>query len=114
VRIGLASDHIGFEHKEGLKARTTRQGHSAEQLSAGLAGRAGSHGITDRLASAIRRGRAERGVLIGSATIGASALATKQRGVRAAVCHDLYPARACEMATGKTYAGDSEGNAGVC
>ena len=27
MRIGLASDHVGFEHKERLKARVIRQGH---------------------------------------------------------------------------------------
>jgi len=30
VRIGLASDQLGFEHKERLKARVIRQGHAAE------------------------------------------------------------------------------------
>ena len=38
MRIGLASDHVGFEHKERLKARFARQGHTAEDLSAEQAG----------------------------------------------------------------------------
>ena len=91
MRIGLASDHLGFEHKERLKARVTRQGYTAEDLSAEQAGE--YHAITDQLASAIRRGRLERGVLICSGAIGASVLANKQRGVRAALCHDLYSAQ---------------------
>jgi len=45
VRIGLASDHIGFELK---------QGHATDDLSAGQAGQAGYHAITDQLASVIR------------------------------------------------------------
>ena len=32
MRIGLASDHVGFEPKERLKARVARQGHTAEDL----------------------------------------------------------------------------------
>jgi AraC-like DNA-binding protein len=55
VRIGLACDQLGFEHKERLKARVTRQGHAAEDLSAEQAGE--YRAITDQLASAIRRGR---------------------------------------------------------
>jgi len=91
VRIGLASDQLGFEHKERLKARVTRQGHAAEDRSAEQAGE--YRAITDQLASAIGRRRLERGVLICSRAIGASVLANKQRGARAALCHDLYSAQ---------------------
>ena len=67
VRIGLASDQLGFEHRERLKAGVTRQGHAAEDLSAEQAGE--YRAITDQLASAIRRGRLERGVLEGNEKI---------------------------------------------
>jgi hypothetical protein len=68
VRIGLASDHIGLEHKEDLKAWTTRRGHATEDPSARRAAQGEYH----------------------------------------------YRARACETGTGKMFAGDLEGNAGVC
>ena len=91
MRIGLASDQLRFEHKGPLKARVTRQGHAGEDLSAEQAGEYPA--ITDQLASAIRRGYLERGGLIRSGAKGASVLANKQRGVRPALCHDLYSAQ---------------------
>ena len=72
MRIGLASDHVGLEQKESLKAKVTWQGHTAEDLSAEQAGE--YHVIKDQLASDIRRGRVERGMLICSGAIGASAV----------------------------------------
>jgi ribose 5-phosphate isomerase RpiB len=60
VRIRLASDQLGFEHKERLKARVTQQGHAAEDLSAEQAGE--YRAVTDQLASAIRRGCLESSV----------------------------------------------------
>ena len=90
MRIGLASDQLGFEHTERLKAGVIRQGNTAEDLSTEQAG--AYRAITDQLASAIRRGCLERGVLICSGAIGASVLANKQRAVRAALCHDFVVA----------------------
>ncbi len=39
---------------------------------------------------AIRRGEAERGVLVCGSGVGASIAASKIRGIRAAICHDAY------------------------
>ena len=61
MRIGLASDHVEFEHRESLKAMVTR-GHTVEDLPAERVGE--WHATTDQLASAIPRGRLERGVVI--------------------------------------------------
>lgn len=41
---------------------------------------------------AIRRGDAERGVLVCGSGVGASVAASKIRGIRAAICHDAYSA----------------------
>ena len=92
MRIGLGSDHIGFECKERLKTRLIGRGHAVEDLS-GNAPPGKYYGVTEQVASAIQGGRADRGVLICSSAIGASVLANKHRGVRAALCHDLYSAQ---------------------
>ena len=42
---------------------------------------------------AIQRGEAERGIVICGSGVGASIAANKMRGIRAAVCHDIYSAR---------------------
>ena len=93
MRIGLGSDEIGFECKELLKARFSGQGHAAEDVSTGDLRRTDYQSIANELASAIYTGRVERGVLICSRAIGASVMANKHPGVRAALCHDLNSAR---------------------
>jgi ribose 5-phosphate isomerase B len=93
VRIGLGSDGIGLECKERLKARFAGQGHSAQDVCAADPCGSDYQNITDQLSSALYTGRVERGVLICSRAIGASVMANKNPGVRAALCHDLNSAR---------------------
>ena len=93
MRIGLGSDGIGFECKERLKARFAGQGHSAQDVCAADPCGSDYQNITDQLSSALYTGRVERGVLICSRAIGASVMANKNPGVRAALCHDLNSAR---------------------
>ncbi len=94
MRIGLGSDRIGLECKERLRARFAGQGHSAEEVCpANGCGGEDYQSITDQLSSAVYTGRVERGVLICARAIGASVLANKHPGVRAALCHDLHSAR---------------------
>jgi RpiB/LacA/LacB family sugar-phosphate isomerase len=94
VRIGLASDRIGLECKERLKTRFAAQGHSGEEVCpANVSAGDDYQSITDQLSSAVYTGRVERGVLICSRAIGASVLANKHPGVRAALCQDLHLAR---------------------
>ena len=93
MRIGLGSDGIGFECKERLKARFAGQGHSAQDVCTANPCGSDYQNITDQLSSALYTGRVERGVLICSRAIGASVMANKNPGVRAALCHDLNSAR---------------------
>jgi ribose 5-phosphate isomerase B len=43
----------------------------------------------------IRRGEAERGVMVCGTGVGAAIAANKHAGIRAAVCHDVYSAHQC-------------------
>lgn len=91
--MGLGSDQTGFGLEERLKTRFAAQGHAAEDVSSGDPRKGNCLKIADRLASSIYAGRVERGLLICSGAIGASAVANKRPGVRAALCHELYSAR---------------------
>ena len=93
MRIGIGSDRSGFEFKELLKARFGVQSHSVEDVCAPDFPPSSYHTATDRLASAIGRGRVKRGVLICSSAIGASIAANKHPRVRAAICHELHSAQ---------------------
>ena len=75
MRIGFGSDQLGSECKEHLKNRFVQWGHIAEDVSAANPGKDDCRSVTDHLASAIRRRRVERGVLICSRAIGASVMA---------------------------------------
>jgi len=69
------------------------EGHEAVDL--GVATDADRVDYPDRaleLGLAIRRGEAERGVLVCGSGVGASIAASKLRGIRAAICHDSYSA----------------------
>jgi RpiB/LacA/LacB family sugar-phosphate isomerase len=88
VRIGFGSDEAGVESKERLKARFCGIGHAIDDVSKWDPHSGDYQGIADQLATAIYAGRVERGVLICFRAIGASMMANKQPGVRAALCHD--------------------------
>jgi ribose 5-phosphate isomerase B len=47
------------------------------------------------LCGLIRRGEAERGVMVCGTGVGAAIAANKHAGIRAAVCHDVYSAHQC-------------------
>ena len=93
MRIGIGSDRSGIDFKETLKARFRGQRHTVEDVCASDIAQASYHTATDRLASAIGRGRVERAVLICSGAISASIVANKHPRVRAASCHELRSAQ---------------------
>ena len=93
MQIGLGSDEIGFECKQRLRATVSGHGHAIEAVSTPDSSRSDIYSLVDRLASGIYAGRFERAVLVCASAIGASVLANRQPGVRAALCHDLYSAR---------------------
>jgi ribose 5-phosphate isomerase B len=93
VRIAIGADHAGFVLKEHLKSTMQRLGHAVED-----------HGTHDEtavdyppicisVARAVAEGRADRGVVLGGSGQGEQIAANKVRGVRAALCNDLYTAR---------------------
>ena len=93
MRIGIGSDCSGGDLKETLKARFRGQGHTVEDVCTSDLAQGSYHPATDRLGSAIGRGRVERAVLICSGAIGASITANKHPRVRAAFCHEQRSVR---------------------
>ena len=90
--IAIAADHAGFELKELLKAELAAGGYKPLDL-----GTAGPESVdypdfADKLAAALKDGRALRGVLVCGTGIGISIAANRHRHIRAAVCHDIYSA----------------------
>lgn len=94
MKIILGSDHAGYDLKELCKAHLLQSGEH-EVKDVGVFSRESSDypKIAKEVAAAVSRGEYERGVLICGSGIGMSITANRFRGVRAALCQDLYSAK---------------------
>jgi ribose 5-phosphate isomerase B len=95
--IAIAADHAGFELKELLKAELAAGGYQPLDL-----GTAGPESVdypdfADKLAAALKEGRARRGILVCGTGIGISIAANRHRHIRAAVCHDGTSAKLARL-----------------
>jgi ribose 5-phosphate isomerase B len=93
VRIAIGADHAGFLLKEHLKATLERLGHAVDDHGTGSEAPIDYPPICVAVASAVADGRAERGIVLGGSGQGEQMAANKVRGIRAALCNDLYTAR---------------------
>ncbi|HEX3718974.1 MAG TPA: RpiB/LacA/LacB family sugar-phosphate isomerase [Verrucomicrobiae bacterium] len=94
MRIGIATDHGGFELKEKLAARLREAGHTVVDF--------GAHKLTPDddypdfvtpLGQAVVAGKLDRGVAVCGSGVGASVCLNKIRGVRACLIEDHFSAR---------------------
>jgi ribose 5-phosphate isomerase B len=89
----VASDHAGFELKEKLKAALARLGVAFEDLGPASAESVDYPDYARRVAAAVSRGEAQRGLLICGTGQGMAMTANRYRGVRAALPWDEATAR---------------------
>lgn len=95
--IALAADHGGYELKALLVKDLTDAGIAVVDLGTNAADSVDYPDYADRLAAALKDGRAARGVLICGTGIGISIAANRHRHIRAALCHDETTARLCRQ-----------------
>ena len=93
MRIGMGSDHTGFELKRELKAYLENKGHTVTDYGTHTAERCDSQVYGEVVANAIVRGDEDCGILICGTGVGISLAANKVRGIRAAVCSEPYTAK---------------------
>lgn len=93
MRVAIGADHAGFELKRDLSAALAQQGHELLDLGTHSAAPVDYPDTAEAVASAIRNGQVDRGVLVCGSGAGVAVAASKFPGVRAAVCHDCYSAR---------------------
>jgi ribose 5-phosphate isomerase B len=93
MRIAIGADHAGFLLKEHLKGTLTKLGHQIDDLGTHSEASVDYPPICAAVARAVVSGRADRGVVLGGSGQGEQIAANKVRGVRAALCNDLYTAR---------------------
>lgn len=93
MRIAIGADHAGFALKQHLAAALARLGHQVDDLGTHSEEPVDYPHICARVARAVIESRAERGVVVGGSGQGEQIAANKIRGIRAALCNDLYTAR---------------------
>lgn len=94
MKIVIGSDHAGFGLKEACKRFLESSGtHQVHDV--GVFSRESSDypKIAHRVAHAVSQGEYPRGVLICGSGLGMSMVANRYRGVRAALCHNIYSAK---------------------
>lgn len=92
-RIAIGSDHAGFELKHHLVEVLRAAGHEVADLGTDSTESVDYVPFCAAVARAVRDGRADLGIVLGGSGQGEQLAANKVRGVRAALCNDLYTAR---------------------
>ena len=93
MRIAVSGDHAGYDMKQDRAAVLASQGHQVLDLGAHSTAPVDYPDCAQAVAKALREGQAERGIIVCGSGAGVSIAANKLRGVRAALCHDLFTAR---------------------
>jgi ribose 5-phosphate isomerase B len=93
MRIAIGADHAGFPLKQHLLGTIERLGHEAIDLGTDSTESVDYPPIMAAVGRAVVRGEADRGVVLGGSGQGEQIAANKVRGVRAALCNELYTAR---------------------
>ena len=94
MRIGIATDHGGFDLKEELVKKLQGAGHEVVDFGAYVLAPGDDYpDFVIPLGRAVAAGRVERGVAVCGSGVGASICANKTPGVHAALIGDHFSAR---------------------
>ncbi|MEM7122700.1 MAG: ribose 5-phosphate isomerase B [Pseudomonadota bacterium] len=92
-RLVIASDHAGFPLKEVLRDELQTMGLKVDDLGTHTEDSVDYPDFAEALATAIKNGKADRGVLVCGTGIGIGMAANRHPWIRAAVCHDVTSTR---------------------
>ena len=94
MNVAIGSDHAGLPLKDTVIKRVEALAHAAIDLGAyEYEAHDDYPDFALAVARAVVEGRADRGIILCGSGVGASIVANKVSGIRAAVCHDTYSAR---------------------
>lgn len=89
----MGSDHAGYQLKGHLVAFLMAEGNEVVDLGIGSAEPVDYPAISANVARMVASGEASRGIIVGGSGQGEQIAANKVRGIRAALCNDLFTAR---------------------
>lgn len=93
MRVVVGSDHAGFMLKEAVAVFLRRLGNEVLDVGTNSPTPVDYPDYAEAVASLIKSGQAERGILLCGSGVGASVAANKIPGIIAGLCHDPYSAR---------------------
>ena len=93
ARIAIGSDHAGFELKSHLVSVLRDGGHDVLDHGTDSTAAVDYPPICAAVGRSVRDGAVEVGIVLGGSGQGEQLSANKVRGVRAALCNDLFTAR---------------------
>lgn len=92
-RIAIGADHAGYTLKQHLCELLTNQGHDVVDMGTNSTESCDYPPICAAVGRQVRDGKVDLGIVLGGSGQGEQLAANKVRGVRAALCNDLYTAR---------------------
>lgn len=90
MKIAIGSDHGGYALKEQIRRWVAELGHEVDDLGCDSADSVDYPVYAIAVARKVASGAADLGILVCGTGLGMSMAANKVKGVRAAVCNDLY------------------------
>lgn len=92
MRVAVGCDHNGLELKRSIMDLLVSLGHEPQDFGCYTADSVDYPDIAARVAQAVARDGFAHGILVCGTGIGMSIAANKTRGVRAALCNDVFSA----------------------
>ncbi len=93
MKIGIGSDHAGFQYKEQIRAHLESLGHEVRDFGTFSDAPVDYPLFIRPVAEAVARGECERGIVLGGSGNGEAITANRVKGVRCALCWNVESAR---------------------
>ena len=93
MKIGIGSDHAGFQYKEQIRAHLQALGHEIRDFGTFSDAPVDYPLFIRPVAEAVARGECERGIVLGGSGNGEAITANRVKGVRCALCWNVKSAR---------------------
>ncbi|MEZ0537668.1 ribose 5-phosphate isomerase B [Caldicellulosiruptoraceae bacterium PP1] len=94
MKIAIGCDHAGVRMKETIKDFLTKLGHTVEDFGTYTEQSCDYPDIALEVSTRVANNEFEKGILICGTGIGMCIAANKVKGIRAALCHDTFSAKA--------------------
>jgi ribose 5-phosphate isomerase B len=93
MKIGIGSDHAGFQYKESIRKLLQELGHNVTDFGTRSEEPVNYPLFIRPVAEAVARGECERGVVLGGSGNGEAIVANRVRGIRCALCWNVESAK---------------------